>query len=125
MKACIHISQLSQKTLKDAIESLGDAIFLGEETRINHTATYPMHNRYFSNGDKPWVILVNLKNKIKLTYDGIEYTLHENELVCFDDNVMHAWEMNNNNMTIYYYRAKSASSVNQGTYCIDELKIIE
>jgi hypothetical protein len=124
LKAFIYITKASNSNLKYCIELLGEIVFLGKETRINHTATYPIHNRYFSNGDKPWVILVNLKHTMKLTYDGIEYTIHENELVCFDDNIPHAWEMNENDIDIYYYRAKNANSINQGTYCIDELNLI-
>jgi hypothetical protein len=121
LKSSLYIKHASPNILKDCIESLGDIIFLGKETRLNHTATYPMHNRYFSNGDKPWVIIVNLKNRMKLNYDGIEYIINEHELVCFDDNIVHAWEMKNNNMEIYYYRAKSLAPINQGTYCINEL----
>ncbi|MGD9592900.1 MAG: hypothetical protein AB7V32_10305 [Candidatus Berkiella sp.] len=93
--------------------------FIGEEFRRNHSAHYPLHNRYFSNGDKPWVILVNLKNKMILTYDDKEYIINENELVFFDDNVMHAWQMQNNDMKIYYYRAKCDKPVLDGTYCLD------
>ncbi|STX37488.1 hypothetical protein [Legionella feeleii] len=121
MNAFPSITQSSDSALKHCIESLGEIVFLGKETRTNHTAIYPMHNRFFSNGDRPWVILVNFKNTMKLTYGDKEYTIHENELVCFDDNIPHAWEMNGNDMTIYYYRAKSAVPVTQGTYCIDEL----
>jgi hypothetical protein len=124
LKAFIYITQVSDSTLKHCIELLGETVFLGKESRTNHTATYPLHNRYFSNGDKPWVILVNLKNTMKLTYEGMEYTIEENELVCFDDNVPHAWEMKGNDMRIYYYRGQSAASVNHGTYCIDELNFL-
>ena len=60
---------------------------------------------------------------MKLTYDDIEYVIQENELVCFDDNILHAWEMKGNDMTIYYYRAKSNIPINQGTYCIDGLNM--
>ncbi len=111
--------QASDSALKDCEQKMNNAVLLSEETRKNHSANYPMHNRYFSNGDKPWVILVNTKNHMKLTYDGKEYIINENELVFFDDNVMHAWKMNNNDMTIYYYRAKSENPVTQGMYCLD------
>ena len=57
-------------------KKLQDTLFLGEETRKNHTAHYPWHNRYFSNGDKPWVVLVNTKNNMKLTYTGKEHTFN-------------------------------------------------
>lgn len=123
MKAFISITQASSSALEQCIKSLGEALFLGKETRTNHTATYPIHNRYFSNGDKPWVILINLKNTMKLTYDGAEYLIQEHELVCFDDNVLHGWEMSSNDMTIYYYRAKTPRPINQGTYCIDGLNL--
>ena len=67
------------------------------------------------------MILVNLKNIIKLSYDGLEYLINENELVCFDDNIPHAWEMKENDMDIYFYRATSTTPIRQGTYCIDGL----
>lgn len=121
MKAFIHITQASDDALKQCIESFEQVVFLGQESRTNHTATYPLHNRYFTNGDKPWVILVNLKNTMKLIYDSVEYIIHANELVCFDDNIPHAWEMSGNDMVIYYYRAQSTDPINRGTYCIDDL----
>lgn len=94
--------------------------FLAEELRTHHTATYPLHNRYFSNGDKPWVILVNLKNEMLLNYDNKDYIIKENEFVLFDDNIMHAWQMKNNDLKIYYYRAKSENPIREGSYCLDD-----
>nr|UVT38034.1 hypothetical protein cemce18_00030 [uncultured bacterium] len=58
---------------------------------------------------------------MKLIYDGIEYLIQPNELICFDDNVPHAWEMNGNDLEAYYYRASSTTPIYQGTYCIDDL----
>lgn len=70
--ALIHIDQVSEAALSYCESKMIEATFLGKETRTNHTANYPLHNRYFSNGDKPWVVLINTKNKMKLTYDGEE-----------------------------------------------------
>ena len=47
------------------------------------------------------------------------YIIQAGELVFFDDNIMHAWEMKNNDLTVYYYRAKTDKPVTQGTYCLD------
>ncbi|MFI5343896.1 MAG: hypothetical protein ACHQUC_06715 [Chlamydiales bacterium] len=121
MTAILYITKMSNFELKNCEKKMNQAVLLAEETRKNHTAHYSMHNRYFSNGDKPWVILVNTKNKMKLTYNDAEYIINEDELVFFDDNIMHSWEMNNNDMKIYYYRAKSENPVKQGTYCLDEM----
>lgn len=116
----LHILKTTLSTIKDCENKIGRCVFLGKETRLNHTAVYPLHNRYFSNGDKPWVILVNEKNSMKLSYADQIYDIKEGELVLFDDNIMHSWEMNNNDMTIYYYRASTDNPVMQGTYCLDD-----
>lgn len=120
METIIHITESSEAALQECRSKMNQGILVAEEKRKNHTARYPRHNRYFSNGDKPWVILVNTKNIMKFTYNEKQYFIHENELVFFDDNVFHSWEMNNNDMTIYYYRAKSDVPVREGTYCLDD-----
>jgi hypothetical protein len=112
----IIITRASEQVIQDCEQKMQDHTLLFKECRTNHTAVYPLHTRYFSNGDKPWVILINLKNEINFTYYGKEYVINENELVFFDDNVLHSWEMNNNDMTIYYYRAKSENPITEGTY---------
>lgn len=119
MKPLIYISKATTDALKHCEKLMGQSVFLQEEQREGHSAIYPMHNRYFSNGDKPWVVLVNSKNTMKLIYDEEEYLINEGELVLFDDNIMHAWQMNNNDMTIYYYRSKSEQPITVGTYCLD------
>lgn len=119
MKPIIHITKATPEALKHCEKLMGQPVFLQEEQRTDHSAVYPLHNRYFSNGDKPWVVLVNIKNSMTLTYDENEYLIHEGELVLFDDNIMHSWQMNNNDMTIYYYRSKSVHPVINGTYCLD------
>lgn len=121
MKPIIHITKANTETLQYCETLMGQAVtFLLEEQRQDHSALYPMHNRYFSNGDKPWVVLVNLKNTIKLIYNHNEYIINAGELVLFDDNVMHEWQMTNNDMKIYYYRSKSEQPVLTGTYCLDD-----
>jgi hypothetical protein len=115
----LHIAKISPNTINECEQKMQQGKFLTEETRLNHTGSYPMHNRYFSNGDKPWVILFNTKNSMKLTYLNNEYLIQEGEFVFFDDNILHSWEMQNNDMTIYFYRAKTDNPIKQGTYCID------
>lgn len=116
----LHITKATPNAIRDCEQQMQQGTLLAEEKRKNHTANYPLHNRYFSNGDKPWVILINTKNSMKLTYLDKEYIIEEGELAFFDDNMMHAWEMKNNDMTIYYYRAKTNTPVRQGTYCLDD-----
>jgi hypothetical protein len=118
-KRMLYIAKASLAAIKDCEQRMQQGILLAEEKRENHTANYPMHNRFFNNGDKPWVILINTKNTMKLTYLDKEYTIQEGELVFFDDNVMHAWEMKDNDITVYYYRAKTDNPIKQGTYCLD------
>ena len=115
---CQYVNAISysKELLQNMIQN---ATFIRSEFRENHTASYPLHNRYYKNGDRPLVILVNKKNKMKLNYNQNEYILNEGDLVLFDDNVMHSWEMENNDMEIYFYRAETNTPVTQGTYCID------
>ena len=61
----ILITQASETVIKECESKMVNGVLFFEETRIDHTAEYPMHNRYFSNGDKPWVVLINNKNTIK------------------------------------------------------------
>jgi hypothetical protein len=117
----IHIMKTSLSALKDCEQKMGNAILVAEEERKNFTAQFPLHNRYFSDGDKPWVVLVNTKNKMKLTYNGKEYIINEDELVLFDDNIVHSWEMNNNDMKIYYYKGQTDAPIKEGTYCLDDM----
>lgn len=116
----IHIAQYSLNAIKDCEQRMNQGVLIAQEKRKEHTANYPLHNRYFSNGDKPWVILINTKNSMKLFYLDQEYIIQENELVLFDDNILHAWEMNNNDMTIFYYRAQTDIPIKQGSYCLDD-----
>ncbi|MGE3317810.1 MAG: hypothetical protein AB7I18_00830 [Candidatus Berkiella sp.] len=116
----IHITQYSPNAIKDCEQRMYQGVLIAQEERKEHTANYPLHNRYFSNGDKPWVILINTRNSMKLFYLDKAYVIQENELVLFDDNILHAWEMNNNDMTIYYYRAKTDTPIKQGNYCLDD-----
>lgn len=118
MEKILYISAADHKSLEKCKELLKDAEFICNEKRENHTAHYPLHNRYFTNGDKPFVILINKKNEMKLKYHDKTYTLKEGELVLFDDNVMHSWEMKNNDMEIFYYRAKAQTPIMEGTYCL-------
>ncbi len=115
----LYITQATTEAVEACKNKLSQAIFLAEETRNQHTAIYPLHNRYFSNGDTPWVILINTKNEMKLHFDGEDYLIQENQLVMFDDNIFHAWEMHNNDLIAYYYRATSEKPVTRGTYCLD------
>ena len=116
----IYITKATQESIQECEQKLTDAKYLKEELRENHTGDYPLHNRFFSNGDKPWVIVVNLKNPLKLHYAGKDYLIQENELVLFDDNVMHSWVMENNDLRILFYRGGSQMPVTSGTYCIDD-----
>ncbi|MFO1257279.1 MAG: hypothetical protein U1E78_02490 [Gammaproteobacteria bacterium] len=119
MNNIFQITEATDESLKKFKLLLANTEYISSETRKNHTASYPMHNRYFKNGDKPLVILVNTKNTMKLHYDGKEYTINQGEMVLFDDNVMHAWKMDNNDMEIHFYRAKTDHPIKDGTYCID------
>lgn len=98
--------------------------FLKKEDRINFNGEFPEHNRYFSNGDKPLVALVNLKGTVHLNYENADYPIPEKHFVFFDDNAKHSWIMKNTDLEIFYYRQK-CNEVNNpvfvGDYCIDSM----
>lgn len=56
MKPTLLIKKASIEALRACEALMGQAVLVSEEVRTNFTARFPAHNRYFSNGDKPWVV---------------------------------------------------------------------
>ncbi len=111
----------NEAVLSTLDERYGALQMLGQESRSNFSATFPVHNRYFSNGDKPLVLLVKHKGKVELCYNGENFVLGDKEFVFFDDTIRHSWVMNRCDLDIYYYRKSIADHVKitTGDYCLD------
>ena len=96
---------------------------LATENRSKFSGEFPIHTRYFSNGDRPLVALVKQSGVAILRY-GIankDLVIPDQNLVFFDDSVPHAWVFKNCNIDIYYYRLtdNERPAPTTGDYCLD------
>lgn len=115
------IAPFNEGNLKKCLSYFSNPIFLFKEERFGTTAEYPNHNRFFSNGDKPYVALINRRGIVTLTYENQVYSIKEGEFVFFDDNVHHSWIMKDCDVEIFYYKqcAPSVLPVKNGDCCLD------
>lgn len=116
------IEKFSEANLSAVLAHFPQTEFINHETRSQFSATFALHTRYFSNGDKPLVALVKATGHAVLTYDGKDYILKDGQFVFFDDNVPHSWIMRNSELEIFYYRQVGSThqAVRHGDYCLDE-----
>ncbi|OPZ24013.1 MAG: hypothetical protein BWZ03_00321 [bacterium ADurb.BinA186] len=107
--------------LANVVAQFSRVSLIAQESRRNFTAVFPLHNRYFSNGDKPLVALVKKSGYACLTYAGLDHVLGDEEAVFFDDNVPHSWVMKNCDLEIFYYRQAQGNytPVCEGNFCLD------
>ncbi len=96
---------------------------IATENRIEFSGEFPIHTRYFSNGDRPLVALVKHSGTARLRY-GIgneDVVIPDQNFVFFDDSVPHAWVFNKCNLEIYYYRLtdNERPAPTTGDYCLD------
>jgi hypothetical protein len=122
MPALPIIAIYNQANLDKCLRSFSYLQKIHQEVRTNFTANFALHNRYFSNGDKPYVVLVKKCGQIELIYNNKPYHLSDGEFVFFDDNVSHSWSMINCDLEIIYYQQVGdfANRVIQGDYCLDD-----
>jgi hypothetical protein len=115
------ITSYTDDALKGALCQFPHTCLISKESRQNFNGNFPKHTRYFSNGDKPLVALIKQKGYVKLTYDGQDFILNDNEVVLFDDNVPHSWVMSSCDLTNFYYRQSGIieNAVTTGNYCLD------
>lgn len=115
------MGKFDEHSLEKIINIYPHIIFLLKEQRINFSATFPMHNRYFSNGDKPLVALVKKNGYAKLNYQNKEFILKDGEFVFFDDNEPHSWVMEACDLDIFYYKqtCEIKNMMTKGDYCLD------
>jgi len=106
--------------LDEILNAYPNIQFLSQETREKFSGVFPMHNRYFSNGDKPLVALIKKSGFVELTYLNKKYLLQDGECVLFDDSEKHSWVMKNCDLEIFYYRQTCAiNGIKNGDYCLD------
>ena len=118
-----YIHSYSKEAYKIFIKaSFDDLPLISSEKRSNFHGSFANHNRFFSNGDKPLVGLINFKGIVHLTYEDNFYEVHEGSFVFFDDNVKHSWLMQSAHLEVYYYRQSVNNVLNpvyNGDYCLD------
>lgn len=97
--------------------------FIASENRTGFSGEFPIHTRYFTNGDRPLVALVKQSGTAKLRYGtgNEDIVLPDQHFVFFDDSTPHAWVFNNCNLEIYYYRLpdNERPAPTTGDYCLD------
>src|SRR5271170_4979986 len=121
MLALPIIEAYSAQNLQKLLLAFSDIIFLSKEERKNFSADFPLHNRYFSSGDKPLVAFVKLRGYAALRYLHSEFVLLDNQMIFFDDNIPHAWVMRDCDLHIYYYRCEEKFlPIDTGDYCQDK-----
>ncbi len=96
---------------------------IATENRTEFSGEFPIHTRYFSNGDRPLVALIKQSGTARLRY-GIgneDIVIPDQNFVFFDDSVPHAWVFNKCNLEIYYYRLtdNERPGPTTGDYCLD------
>jgi hypothetical protein len=91
------------------------------ENRTEFSGAFPIHTRYFSNGDRPLVALVKHSGTARLRYGNEDVVLPDENFVFFDDSMPHAWVFNRCNLEIYYYRLTDTQrpAPTTGDYCLD------
>src|SRR5262245_17219952 len=111
----------SDNKLHDILNRFVDVKLLSTETRENFSAEFPSHTRYFSNGDRPLVALVNVHGCAIFGYDSKhEICLADGDFVFFDDSKPHSWIFKNCTLEIFYYRVSDQNNclVKEGDYCL-------
>lgn len=116
------ITSFNKTNFQSCLEKFPDLSLIHHETRQDFSADFPLHNRYFSNGDKPYVALVKTRGHVELIYDNAPHSLVDNEFVFFDDNIRHSWIMRNCDLEIFYYKqvVEQNERIFTGDYCLDD-----
>lgn len=115
------IAKFHQYKLNEILKRFMAVKFLSSETRQNFTGEFPMHTRYFSNGDVPLVALINVFGDALFGYDNNHVHLSAGDFIFFDDSKPHSWVFKNCNLEIFYYRHcdEKGMQITQGDYCLD------
>ncbi len=111
----------SEQEIARMLSALQGVAFLSKELRENFSGKFSAHTRYFSNGDKPLVILVVKRGRAIFGYGRGDTMLGPDELVFFDDSVEHWWTFEHCDLEIFYYRLPVIEKPLKmsGDYCLD------
>lgn len=115
------IAVFTTTNLDEMLNNFPSVQYLASEKRENFSGDFPLHTRYFSNGDRPLVALVNVRGDVRLNYNNNEFIIPEGAFVFFDDSVSHSWIFKNADVEIFFYRHTNtdAPAPCEGDYCLD------
>ena len=117
------LSEFKSENMIDTLNRFANIQLITKETRTEFSGEFPMHTRYFSNGDRPLVALVKHSGIAKLRYGSgnEDIVIPDQYFVFFDDSVPHGWVFNKCNLEIYYYRLTDTANPvpSTGDYCLD------
>ncbi len=116
------ISEFTDSKLNHILADFPSIEFLSLETRKNFSGAFPMHTRYFSNGDSPLVLLKALAGNAIFSNRDLHSTISAGSFIFFDDNDPHSWIFDNCDLEIVYYRLPKNDGVRvtHGDYCLDD-----
>ena len=117
------VLKFQKENLTNILKRFQNIQLITSEKRSEFSGEFPIHTRYFSNGDRPLVALVKHSGTARLRY-GIEaedIVIPDQNFVFFDDSVPHSWVFNKCNLEIYYYRLTDTEhpAPTTGDYCLD------
>lgn len=115
------VIEFREENLTSILNRFQDIRLITTESRIDFSGEFPIHTRYFSNGDRPLVALIKQSGAAKLRYGKQDVVIPDNNVVFFDDSMPHGWVFNKCDLDIYYYRLsdKNDPAPTTGDYCLD------
>lgn len=122
MKKLPIVAKFNEQELEKILNQFGPMQFQLKEKREDVSGDFPMHTRYFSNGDKPLVALINLSGLATFGYENDKgANILAGEFIFFDDSLPHSWRFQNCNLEIMYYRFSDPHDAGRtdGDYCLD------
>jgi len=96
-------------------------VYITSEERTIFSGDFPLHTRYFSNGDRAVVRLHKLSGEAHYFDSNLKIELPDQGTIIFDDGLPHGWHFKNSHLKIDYYREKNPSTPasKSGDYCLD------
>ncbi len=115
------VMEFNSENLLNILTRFQNIQLLTTENRVGFSGEFPIHTRYFSNGNRPLVALLKQSGSAKLHYRNEAIEIPDQNFVFFDDSVPHGWFFNNCNLEIYYYRQtdNERPAPTTGDYCLD------
>lgn len=112
-------SEEGLQNLKTQVQGL---IFLERELRDGFAGEFPLHTRYFSNGDRPLVALVKHSGQAVFLSRSGGHSLEDGEMAFFDDSEPHGWSFQNATLEIFFFRQQEPpiEAATTGDYCLDD-----